>query len=341
MPFSPLSIVGMSLGNILAGELSAQSAKSTYNKSIRDLKKSGAYKDASSAIDMLLNMAMTDTSGDYYKSVMEAQSGLIRGQMAEAESIAKSGGISSGLLSMQRRNAMSAVASSTGEQLRQYRMQDLSRQQSAAGAAGQLAEGQASMLQGLLGGRAASMAGARQEGIMGAANTAGSMFLSNKQKTLGDFMPQILKILENGTGVANNNATSNSSMKLYGTGVANNNATSNSSMKLFGDNFNLGKALMQVGKSTIPTGSNTGFGNEPPDLAPLVELTISPAKSPLSVQRENSSAQMSDIGVIPDFLGTSIGNVAGNTGTPKKKLGNIFTNAYEDIANFLKNLFGG
>jgi len=323
MPFSPLSIVGMSLGNILAGELSAQSAKSTYNKSIRDLKKSGAYKDASSAIDMLLNMAMTDTSGDYYKSVMEAQSGLIRGQMAEAESIAKSGGISSGLLSMQRRNAMSAVASSTGEQLRQYRMQDLSRQQSAAGAAGQLAEGQASMLQGLLGGRAASMAGARQEGIMGAANTAGSMFLSNKQKTLGDFMPQILKILENGTGVANNNATSNSSMKL------------------FGDNFNLGKALMQVGKSTIPTGSNTGFGNEPPDLAPLVELTISPAKSPLSVQRENSSAQMSDIGVIPDFsgtpkkkLGTSIGNVAGN-------IGNIFTNAYEDIANFLKNLFGG
>ena len=294
MSFSPLSIVGMSLGNILAGELSAQSAKSTYNKSIRDLKKSGAYKDASSAIDMLLNMAMTDTSGDYYKSVMEAQSGLIRGQMAEAESIAKSGGISSGLLSMQRRNAMSAVASSTGEQLRQYRMQDLSRQQSAAGAAGQLAEGQASMLQGLLGGRAASMAGARQEGIMGAANTAGSMFLSNKQKTLGDFMPQILKILENGTGVANNNATS-------------------------------------------PTGSNTGFGNEPPG--------------------ENSSAQMSDIGVIPDFsgtpkkkLGTSssmklfgdnfnlgkafIGNVAGN-------IGNIFTNAYEDIANFLKNLFRG
>jgi len=266
MSFSPLSIVGMSLGNILAGELSAQSAKSTYNKSIRDLKKSGAYKDASSAIDMLLNMAMTDTSGDYYKSVMEAQSGLIRGQMAEAESIAKSGGISSGLLSMQRRNAMSAVASSTGEQLRQYRMQDLSRQQSAAGAAGQLAEGQASMLQGLLGGRAASMAGARQEGIMGAANTAGSMFLSNKQKTLGDFMPQILKILENGTGVANNNATSNG---------------------------------------------------------------------------EDSSAQMSDIGVIPDFsgtpkkkLGTSIGNVAGN-------IGNIFTNAYEDIANFLKNLFGG
>jgi hypothetical protein len=286
MPFSPLSIVGMSLGNILAGELSAQSAKSTYNKSIRDLKKSGAYKDASSAIDMLLNMAMTDTSGDYYKSVMEAQSGLIRGQMAEAESIAKSGGISSGLLSMQRRNAMSAVASSTGEQLRQYRMQDLSRQQSAAGAAGQLAEGQASMLQGLLGGRAASMAGARQEGIMGAANTAGSMFLSNKQKTLGDFMPQILKILENGTGVANNNATS-----------------------------------MQVGKSTIPTGSNTGFGIEPPG--------------------EDSSAQMPNIGVIPDFsatpkkkLGTSIGNVAGN-------IGNIFTDAYEDIANFLKNLFGG
>jgi len=289
MPFSPLSIVGMSLGNILAGELSAQSAKSTYNKSIRDLKKSGAYKDASSAIDMLLNMAMTDTSGDYYKSVMEAQSGLIRGQMAEAESIAKSGGISSGLLSMQRRNAMSAVASSTGEQLRQYRMQDLSRQQSAAGAAGQLAEGQASMLQGLLGGRAASMAGARQEGIMGAANTAGSMFLSNKQKTLGDFMPQILKILENGTGVANNNATSNSSM--------------------------------QVGKSTIPTGSNTGFGIEPPG--------------------EDSSAQMPNIGVIPDFsatpkkkLGTSIGNVAGN-------IGNIFTDAYGDIANFLKNLFGG
>jgi hypothetical protein len=286
MPFSPLSIVGMSLGNILAGELSAQSAKSTYNKSIRDLKKSGAYKDASSAIDMLLNMAMTDTSGDYYKSVMEAQSGLIRGQMAEAESIAKSGGISSGLLSMQRRNAMSAVASSTGEQLRQYRMQDLSRQQSAAGAAGQLAEGQASMLQGLLGGRAASMAGARQEGIMGAANTAGSMFLSNKQKTLGDFMPQILKILENGTGVANNNATS-----------------------------------MQVGKSTIPTGSNTGFGIEPPG--------------------EDSSAQMPNIGVIPDFsatpkkkLGTSIGNVAGN-------IGNIFTDAYGDIANFLKNLFGG
>lgn len=274
MPFSPLSIVGMSLGNILAGELSAQSAKSTYNKSIRDLKKSGAYKDASSAIDMLLNMAMTDTSGDYYKSVMEAQSGLIRGQMAEAESIAKSGGISSGLLSMQRRNAMSAVASSTGEQLRQYRMQDLSRQQSAAGAAGQLAEGQASMLQGLLGGRAASMAGARQEGIMGAANTAGSMFLSNKQKTLGDFMPQILKTLENGTGVANNNATSNSSMKL------------------FGDNFNLGKALMQV--EVIPDFSGT------------------PKKK----------------------LGTSIGNVAGN-------IGNIFTNAYEDIANFLKNLFGG
>lgn len=310
MPFSPLSIVGMSLGNILAGELSAQSAKSTYNKSIRDLKKSGAYKDASSAIDMLLNMAMTDTSGDYYKSVMEAQSGLIRGQMAEAESIAKSGGISSGLLSMQRRNAMSAVASSTGEQLRQYRMQDLSRQQSAAGAAGQLAEGQASMLQGLLGGRAASMAGARQEGIMGAANTAGSMFLSNEQKTLGDFMPQILKILENGTGVANNNATSNSSMKL------------------FGDNFNLGKDLMQAGKSTIPTGSNTGFGIEPPG--------------------EDSSAQMPDIGVIPNFsgtpkkkLGTSIGNVAGN-------IGNIFTDAYEDIANFyedianfLKNLFGG
>lgn len=316
MPFSPLSIVGMSLGNILAGELSAQSAKSTYNKSIRDLKKSGAYKDASSAIDMLLNMAMTDTSGDYYKSVMEAQSGLIRGQMAEAESIAKSGGISSGLLSMQRRNAMSAVASSTGEQLRQYRMQDLSRQQSAAGAAGQLAEGQASMLQGLLGGRAASMAGARQEGIMGAANTAGSMFLSNKQKTLGDFMPQILKILENGTGVANNNATSNSS-QMPDIGVI----PDFSGMKLFGDNFNLGKALMQVGKSTIPTGSNTSFGIEPPG--------------------EDSSAQMPDIGVIQDFsgtpkkkLGTSIGNVAGN-------IGNIFTDAYKDIANFLKNLFGG
>jgi len=318
MPFSPLSIVGMSLGNILAGELSAQSAKSTYNKSIRDLKKSGAYKDASSAIDMLLNMAMTDTSGDYYKSVMEAQSGLIRGQMAEAESIAKSGGISSGLLSMQRRNAMSAVASSTGEQLRQYRMQDLSRQQSAAGAAGQLAEGQASMLQGLLGGRAASMAGARQEGIMGAANTAGSMFLSNKQKTLGDFMPQILKILENGTGVANNNATSNSSRNKA---LENQMVKDLQSMKLFGDNFNLGKALMQVGKSTIPTGSNTGFGIEPPG--------------------EDSSAQMPNIGVIPDFsatpkkkLGTSIGNVAGN-------IGNIFTDAYGDIANFLKNLFGG
>jgi len=270
MPFSPLSIVGMSLGNILAGELSAQSAKSTYNKSIRDLKKSGAYKDASSAIDMLLNMAMTDTSGDYYKSVMEAQSGLIRGQMAEAESIAKSGGISSGLLSMQRRNAMSAVASSTGEQLRQYRMQDLSRQQSAAGAAGQLAEGQASMLQGLLGGRAASMAGARQEGIMGAANTAGSMFLSNKQKTLGDFMPQILKILENGTGVANNNATS----KL------------------------------------------------PSDIS-------------LPIFKASSSIQMPDFSGTPKKkLGTSIGKVAGN-------IGNIFTDAYEDIANFLKNLFGG
>jgi hypothetical protein len=78
---------------------------------------------------------------------------------------------------------------------------------------------------------------------------------------------------------------------------------------------------MQVGKSTIPTGSNTGFGIEPPG--------------------EDSSAQMPNIGVIPDFsgtpkkkLGTSIGNVAGN-------IGNIFTDAYKDIANFLKNLFGG
>lgn len=134
---------------------------------------------------------------------------------------------------------------------------------------------------------------------MGAANTAGSMFLSNKQKTLGDFMPQILKILENGTGVANNNATSNSS-QMPDIGVI-----PDFSMKLFGDNFNLGKALMQVGKSTIPTGSNTGFGNEPP-------FSGTPKKK----------------------LGTSIGNVAGN-------IGNIFTNAYEDIANFLKNLFGG
>lgn len=301
MPFSPLSIVGMSLGNILAGELSAQSAKSTYNKSIRDLKKSGAYKDASSAIDMLLNMAMTDTSGDYYKSVMEAQSGLIRGQMAEAESIAKSGGISSGLLSMQRRNAMSAVASSTGEQLRQYRMQDLSRQQSAAGAAGQLAEGQASMLQGLLGGRAASMAGARQEGIMGAANTAGSMFLSNKQKTLGDFMPQILKILENGTGVANNNATSNSSMKLFGNEPPGEDSSAQMSNIGVIPDFS-GTPKKKFGKSTIPTGSNTGFGDN------------------------------FNLGKALMQVGTSIGNVAGN-------IGNIFTNAYEDIANFLKNLF--